>query len=227
MKRIGLIGGMSYESTQIYYRIINEEINRALKKSHSADLVMSSFDYQELKEYMEGHRWDLVEERLYEEGNHLKMIGAKGLVLCANTVHIVALQLEKRWDIPLIHIAKCVRDEVEQSDLKKVLLLGTQYTMQSDIYQTLFKEKGIEVITPSLKDQLYIHQCIYNELIVGDFRLESRHKIVEIIHKMSVQGVILGCTELPLLIKDEHLSIKRLDTLFIHAKAIAKWMLKE
>lgn len=226
MNKLGLLGGMSYESTQIYYRIINQEINKKLKKSHSAELVMYSFDYRELEVLLEQNRWDLIEKRLIEEGLKLKSIGAKGLILCANTVHQVQDQVESGVGLPLISIVKETYEAVRSKNIQKVGLIGTLYTMKSGMYQSYFKEHGLEVVLPSIEDQRFIHHVIYQELVVGIYHEESRKRIIHIIESMHVDGIILGCTELPLLILDKHLHIHRFDTMDIHAKAAAKWMLE-
>lgn len=227
MKRLGMLGGMSYESTQTYYQIINQEINRRLKKSHSAELVIYSFDYAELERLLEKNDWNNITNRLVEEALKLKMIGAKAFMMCANTMHHVAFEVEKQVGLPLIHIVKETYHAVQKAHITKVGLIGTMYTMQSEMYPHYFLERGIEVITPQLKDQQIIHDIIYKELIVGIFKKESREKILEIIASLGVEGIILGCTELPLLILDEHLDIYRFDTLAIHAKAAANFMLED
>lgn len=226
MYKLGILGGMSYESTQVYYQIINQEINKKLKKSHSAELVMYSFDYDEIEELLIKDRWDLIKNRLVEEGLKLKLIGAKGLILCANTVHIVADFVEKEVGLPLIHIVKETYQAVQNQSLKKVGLIGTSYTMKSGIYHNYFKDRGIEVVVPKEEDQNLIHDVIYQELIVGKYSDLSRNKILDIIKRMDVEGIILGCTELPLLILDKDLAISRFDTMEIHAKAAANWMIK-
>lgn len=226
MYKLGILGGMSYELTQVYYQIINQEINKKLKKSHSAELVMYSFDYDEIEELLIKDRWDLIKNRLVEEGLKLKLIGAKGLILCANTVHIVADFVEKEVGLPLIHIVKETYQAVQNQSLKKVGLIGTSYTMKSGIYHNYFKDRGIEVVVPKEEDQNLIHDVIYQELIVGKYSDLSRNKILDIIKRMDVEGIILGCTELPLLILDKDLAISRFDTMEIHAKAAANWMIK-
>lgn len=226
MYKLGILGGMSYESTQVYYRIINQEINKKLKKSHSAELVMYSFDYDEIEEFLKNNRWDLIKNRLVEEGLKLKLIGAKGLILCANTVHLVAEHIEKEIGLPLIHIVKETYKAVKEKNVTKVGLIGTSYTMKSGMYQKYFKDRDIEVVIPEENDQDYIHQVIYQELIIGKYNTESRNKIIEIINHLNVEGIILGCTELPLLISEKDLSIARFDTMDIHAKAAAHWMLE-
>ena len=225
MKTLAMLGGMSYESTTHYYQIINEEINRHLKGSHSAKLLMYSFDYNELEKKLEKGLWNDIKERLIDEAKKLKSIGAEGLILCANTMHIVARDVEKEVGMPLIHIAEETMKIIKEKNLKKVGLIGTSYTMKSRLYDDYANQFKIELVKPNPLDQDVIHQVIYTELIVGMMRDESREKIIKIIDEMQVEGIILGCTELPLLIRKEDLNIERFDTLEIHAKQAALWML--
>ncbi|HCZ23997.1 MAG TPA: aspartate racemase [Acholeplasmataceae bacterium] len=227
MKTLAMLGGMSYESTTHYYQIINEEINKHLKGSHSAKILMYSFDYSELEKRLEKGQWDQIKERLIDEAKKLKSIGAEGFILCANTMHIVAHDVEKEVGIPLIHIAEETMKIIKEKNLKKVGLIGTSYTMKSHLYDDYANQFNIELVKPNDHDQDVIHRVIYNELIVGVMRDESRRKIVQIIDEMHVEGIILGCTELPFLIKKEDLKIERLDTLEIHAKQAALWMIGE
>jgi aspartate racemase len=227
MKKLGMLGGMSYESTAVYYQLINHEINKQLKSSHSAEIIMYSFDYDELEKRLEKHLWQEIEDRMVEEAYKLISVGAECIMLCANTIHQIAPGLEKKISVPLIHIVKETYKEVKKMNLKKVGLIGTKYTMESTMYPSYFNEHGIEVIVPDQHDQQVIHDIIYKELIIGNFNDESRQKILHIIDHMHVDGIILGCTELPMLIKKEHLPIHRFDTMEIHAKAAAKWMLSD
>lgn len=227
MKKLGMLGGMSYESTAVYYQLINQEVNRRLKASHSAEIIMYSFDYDELEKRLEKHLWQEIEDRMVEEANKLILAGAEGMMLCANTIHQIAPGLEKRMSVPLIHIVKETYKEVKKINLQKVGLIGTKYTMESTMYPSYFNEHGIAVTVPNECDQQMIHDIIYKELIIGKFDEFSRQKILQIIDNMHVDGIILGCTELPILIKKEHLQIHRFDTMEIHAKAAAKWMLSD
>jgi len=230
MKTIGLLGGMSYESTLEYYRLINQGIQRAMGGSHSAQILLYSFDYRELEVLLEKDHWQQIEDRLTEEGHKLKEAGADMIALCANTVHIVAKNVEKRVGLPLIHIAEATADKAIDKGLKKVLLLGTIYTMGSTMYKDIFKQKNIELITPSLRDQAFIHRVIYHELIRGIFNEGSRIKFLEIIHKIeeesTIDGVILGCTEIPLLIEQKHIELPLLNTLEIHVEKMIEALLK-
>jgi aspartate racemase len=226
MKTLGILGGMSYESTLTYYQLINRGINKRLKGSHSASIYMYSFDYQELDSALQNKDWAYISNRLIEEGLKLKQVGAEGLMLCANTTHLVADQVKEKVQLPLIHIADETAKFIQTKGLKCVGLIGTRYTMESDMYPSRLSHYGIEVVLPHAKDQEIIHHIIYHELIVGQFKDNSRQQILDIIHKMNVKGIILGCTELPLLIREEDLMIHRFDTLHIHAEAAIEFMLK-
>ena len=227
MKTLGLLGGMSYESTAVYYHIINQEVQKKLGGSHSAKLVLYSFDYHELETYLKKNDMTAIENRCVEEGRKLLNHGAERIMLLANTIHLVSEGIEKRCHTKLIHIVEETYREVNKSSLKHVGLIGTAYTMQSGMYEAYFKPRGINVSVPKKEDQDIIHNIIYQELIKGVFLETSRQAILKIIDNMNVEGIILGCTELPMLIKEEDLQIKRYDTMMIHAKAAAEWMLQD
>lgn len=219
MKTIGILGGMSWESTVVYYTKINQYIKETVGPEHSAKILLYSFDYHELEVLLEKNDWTNIEARLIKEAKALETMGADCLMLGANTMHIAAYKVEQALNIPLIHIVKATREAVKNKGMKKVLLLGTMYTMQSDLYPNLFKEEGIEVITPSKRDQASLHRIIYQELIKGDFLDSSKQKVLEMIDQERVDGVILGCTEIPLLIKQSDCQMPLLDTLELHVKA--------
>lgn len=230
MKTIGFLGGMSYESTVEYYKKINQLVQNELGGSHSARLVMYSFDYDELEKLLEKSDWNKITERLVEEGLKLKQAGASYLVLCANTMHIVADQVEKQVGLPLIHIAKVTMKYAFDHGYKKVLLLGTKYTMDHLMYPNIFKEKNIDIITPHHDEKALIHQTIYQELIRGQFLDKSRQKFIQIIKKYELKGieaVILGCTEIPLLIHQDDIELPILNTMDLHIKEIVYHMLED
>ncbi|MBU1143424.1 MAG: amino acid racemase [Firmicutes bacterium] len=229
MKTIGMLGGMSFESTVDYYKEINEGVRNHLKGSHSARIIMYSFDYAELEVLLEKNMWDEVTNRLTEEAIKLKNQGADFLVLCANTMHIVADEVERRSGLKLIHIVQSTLAYTKEKKIKKVLLLGTLYTMQSDMYPNIFKEDQITVVTPNKVDQAFIHRTIYLELIRGIISENSKNRLLSIIkehQKDGVEGVILGCTELPLLIKQSDLEIEVMNTLKLHAQAVVKYAIE-
>ena len=219
MKTIGILGGMSWESTVVYYTKINQYVKETIGPEHSAKILLYSFDYHELEVLLEENDWTNIESRLINEAKALETMGADCLMLGANTMHIAAHKVEQALKIPLIHIVKATRDAIKNKGMKKVLLLGTMYTMRSDLYPNLFKEEGIEVITPSKRDQASLHRIIYQELIKGDFLDSSKQKVLGMIDQERVDGVILGCTEIPLLIKQSDCQVPLFDTLELHVKA--------
>ncbi|MDO9628444.1 MAG: amino acid racemase [Acholeplasmataceae bacterium] len=228
MKTIGMLGGMSFESTLDYYKLINEGIRDHLNGSHSAKIFMYSYDYAELEILLEKNEWADVTNRLVEEAINLRNAGADFLVLCANTMHIVSDLVEEKSGLKIVHIVKSTLEYAKEKNLKKVLLLGTIYTMKSEMYPTIFKEAGITVITPNKVDQAFIHRTIYLELIRGILSPQSKERLINIIkehQENGVDGVILGCTELPLLIKPEDIDIDLMNTLKIHAKAVVEYVL--
>ena len=219
MKTIGILGGMSWESTVIYYTKLNQYVKETMGSEHSAKMLLYSFDYHELEVLLEKNDWTSIEMRLIKEAKALETMGADCLLLGANTMHIAAHKVEQALKIPLIHIVKATREAVKNKGMKKVLLLGTMYTMQSDLYPNLFKEEEIEVVTPSKRNQASLHRIIYQELIKGNFLDASKQKVLEMIDQEDVDGVILGCTEIPLLIKQNDCQVPLLDTLELHVKA--------
>jgi aspartate racemase len=230
MKTIGLLGGMSWESTLEYYRLINLEVKRQLGGSHSAKILMYSFDYHELELLLEQDRWDEITKLLVYHGKKLKESGAEILLICANTMHIVADEVEKQVGIPLVHIAKATLNQVKYLDLTNVLLVGTIYTMKSTLYPNIFSHQDVSVIVPDIRDQAMIHRTIYHELILGIFSNESKVKFIEVINKAKlkgIQGVILGCTEIPMLIQQQDLDIPLFNTMEIQVKAAVDFSLND
>ncbi len=226
MKTLGMLGGMSYESTTVYYDLINKYVNQAQGSSHSAKIAMISFDYQELEILLEKSNWDELAKRMIEEGLKLKSIGAQGLMLCANTMHIIADQVEKSVGLPLIHIAKETLNEAKKQGYETLGLLGTRYTMTSSIYD----QTKMNVIRPSDEEMNTIHDIIYKELIVGKYlpsSLEKAKLVIKHLKERGADAIILGCTELPLLIKPDQVDLPILNTLHIHAKAAAAFIMSE
>src|SRR5690554_3331172 len=222
MKKMGLLGGMSWESSLEYYRIMNETVKEKLGGSHSANCLMYSFDFQEIEDLQHRGEWEKLKRLMIDEAKNLKKAGAESIVICTNTMHLMAPDIESGTGLKVIHIAEATGDEILKRGVKKVLLLGTKFTMEGTFYREKLEEKGIEVIIPTESDRQVVHDIIYNELILGDFNSESRRKYVEIINKaaaIGVTGVVLGCTEIPLLIKDKDVDIEVFDTTEIHAKA--------
>lgn len=229
MKTVGLLGGMSFESSLVYYQKINQSIQNIYGGSHSAKILMYSFDYAVLEKLLENHQWNQIIDELVDKGLKLKQAGADCIVLCANTMHLVADQVEEKIGLPLIHIAKATINYALKHQMKKVLLLGTSYTMDSSLYPHFFKQKEMEVITPSPEEKMFIHHTIYHELIKGIYQSSSKAKFLDIInhYHRQIDGVILGCTEIPLLIKQEDHKLPLLNTLDLHVDAIVKFMIEE
>jgi len=227
MKTIGLIGGISWESTIEYYRIINLEINKRLGGKHSAEILMYSFDFDEIDKFNQNDEFDKVGDRIVEESNNLIKAGADFIVLCANTAHKWAEKVKQNTGVHLVHIADAAGPTIIDARIKNVLLLGTKFTMEEEFIKSKFlNEYNLNVRIPDQKDRQIIHDIIYNELIVGDFNKGSQELILEIIHKSKeVEGVILGCTELPLIIKQNDCRFELFDTTELHAKAAVDYAL--
>lgn len=227
MKTIGLLGGMSWESSLEYYRIINEEVKNILGGSHSAKCLMFSFDFHEIEELQHKGEWNKLTEEIILQANNLKKGGADFIVICTNTMHLMASDIEKKTGLKVFHIADVTGEEIRNSGLKKVALLGTNFTMEGSFYKDVLKVRhDVDIIIPEGEDRQVIHDIIYKELVLGIINDESKKKYVEIINKLSekgAEGVVLGCTEIPLLIKQEDVSIKVFDTTEIHSKAAARY----
>lgn len=222
MKKMGLLGGMSWESSLEYYRIMNETVKEKLGGSHSANCLMYSFDFQEIEDLQHRGEWEKLKRLMIDEAKNLKKAGAESIVICTNTMHLMAPDIEVGTGLKVIHIAEATGDEILKRSIKKVLLLGTKFTMEGTFYREKLEERGIEVIIPAESDRQVVHDIIYNELILGELNPQSRRKYVEIINRaadIGVTGVVLGCTEIPLLIKDKDVDIEVFDTTEIHARA--------
>jgi aspartate racemase len=230
MKTIGLIGGMSWESTLQYYRVLNETAKEKLGKAHSAKCIIYSVDFAEIEELQHSGKWDELTGLMIEAAQILERADADFLVICANTMHKLAEDIQKNIKIPILHIADAVAESILGKGLNKVGLLGTRFTMEEDFYKKRLREKfEIEVIIPTESERQIIHNVIYTELCQGIMNDTSKEKFSEIIknlHKNGVEGVILGCTEIPLLIKEEDAEIPIFDTTTIHAKAAMEYALK-
>lgn len=224
MKTIGLIGGMSWESTVTYYQIVNETIKHELGGLHSAKLVLYSVDFAEIEKCQAEGDWDKSADILSAPAQNLEKAGADFIVICTNTMHKVAPQIQSRIQIPIIHIAEATAEELKRHNIKKVALLGTKYTMTQDFYKAKLEGEGIEVLIPNEEDVETVNTVIYNELCLGIISEVSRKeycRIIESIAGQGAQGVILGCTEIGLLIKQEDISLPVFDTTKIHATKAA------
>jgi aspartate racemase len=230
MKTIGLIGGMSWESTVDYYKYLNEGVKGALGGLNSAKILLYSYNFSEVEIMQHLEDWDELTKDIIDKAVKLQEAGADMIAICTNTMHKMAPDIEKIINIPLIHIADATGRAIKQKGQKKVALLGTNFTMNGDFYKERIKEKfDIEVIVPNEKDKQIVHNIIYKELCHGIIKDESKYKYIEIIEKLAkegAEGVILGCTEIPLLIKEGDTSIPVYDTTKIHSDVLIKEAIK-
>lgn len=225
MKTIGLIGGMSWESTIPYYKIINEEISRSLGGLHSAKIVMYSVDFDELNECLNTENWDKIADILGEAAKKLQDFGAEFVLICTNTMHKVAPIVQERISVPIVHIADATGDEIIKRGFKRVALLGTKFTMTQEFYTKRLRERGLEVMIPEQDEITTVNDVIFKELCAGKFREESRQEYRNIIKRLQDKGaeaVIFGCTEIGLLLDQKDCEIPVLDTTVIHAKKAAE-----
>lgn len=230
MKTIGLLGGMSWESTATYYKIVNEVVRAELGGLHSAKVLLYSVDFQEIEECQANGEWDKSAEILSIAARNIEKAGADFLVICTNTMHKVASNIQKEISIPIIHIASATAQKLTEKSINKVALLGTKYTMKQDFYKNILIERGIEVIIPNDDDIEIINNIIYDELCLGIIKNRSKEKYMKIIGKLienGAQGVILGCTEIAMLIGQEDISIPVFDTTQIHATLAAMFAIEK
>lgn len=231
MRKIGLLGGMSWESSLEYYRIINELVKSKLGGSHSAKCILHSFDFHEIEELQHGGEWKTLTNMMIQESENLKRAGAECIVICTNTMHLMAPDIEKNTGLKVIHIAEATGDEIIKRDVNRVLLLGTKFTMEGSFYRERLEDKGIQVVIPDEQDRQIIHDIIYNELILGVFKPESKQSYISIINKMieeeGIKGVVLGCTEIPMLIKQGDVAAEIFDTTEIHSRAAVDYAINE
>lgn len=224
MKTIGLLGGMSWESTVSYYQIINEEIKKQLGGLHSAKIVMYSVDFSEIEECQMKGEWDKSANILSHACQSLEKAGADFILICTNTMHKVAPQIQSSISIPLIHIAEATAQSILDHKISKVVLLGTKYTMTEMFYKEKLIDAGIDVIVPNDVDIEIINDIIFKELCLGIISETSKQAYLKVIGKLieeGAQGVILGCTEIGLLIHESDLDLPVFDTTLIHAKKAA------
>ena len=230
MKTIGLIGGMSWESSLLYYQIINETVRQRLGGLHSAQCLLWSFDFAEIEQLQAAGDWAAATRCMIDAARALERGGAACLVICTNTMHRMAGDVQKAVDLPLIHIADATAQHIKAHGIETIGLLGTRYTMQQDFYKgRLIDNFGLKVLIPDLDDVQTVHDIIYDELVVGQVRDESRRQYQQVIKRLvaqGAQGVILGCTEITLLIKPEHVSLPVYDTTMLHAVAAVDWALE-
>ncbi|HZF13492.1 MAG TPA: aspartate/glutamate racemase family protein [Thermoanaerobaculia bacterium] len=229
MKTIGLLGGMSWESTVPYYRLINQRVGERLGGLHSAKIVLYSVDFHEIEVLQHADRWEEAGELLAAGARSLERAGADFLVLCTNTMHRVAGAIEAAVRLPLLHIADATAAEIARAGMRRVGLLGTRFTMEQEFYSGRLQEHGLEVLTPGAKDRALVHRVIYEELCRGEILPASRReyeRIVESLVEVGAEGVILGCTEISLLVPPGSSEIPLFDTTAIHARAAADFALE-
>lgn len=229
LKTIGLIGGMSWESTVTYYKIINETMKEKLGGLHSAKCILYSVDFQEIEECQANGNWEKSGEILGAAAYNLEKAGADFIVICTNTMHKVVNQIKEKISIPILHIAEMTAEKILEKGLKNIALLGTKYTMEQDFYKSKLIEKGINVIIPDKNDIEIINEVIYDELCLGTINSDSKKKFLEIVDKLrskGAEGIILGCTEIGLLIKNEDTDVPLFDTAIIHAEQAAIYSIK-
>lgn len=229
MKLIGLIGGTGWISSVEYYRTMNEEMNRRLGGLQSARCILYSFNYGVIDELNEKHNWESQFSLMLDAATKLISVGAEGIMLCANTLHQFADRLERQISVPLIHIATATAKQIKKQNLSTVGLLGTKFTMEMDFYKKRLNEEDIQVLTPDAKEREFIHNTITHELLKGVFKEESKVGFLQImnrLHAQGAEGIVLGCTEIPLLIKQQDTKLPLFNTLKIHALAAVDFALE-
>ncbi len=226
MKTIGLIGGTGWVSTLEYYRLINQEINNKLGGLNAAQCLLYSFNYSDIAELNQKNDHASILRLLINTAQKLEVAGVDCIALCANTLHYYADDLQKQVSKPIVHIATAIATEIDIKGLSKVGLLGTKMTMEEDFYKNRLRDSHIETIIPDDRERAFVHRSIFNELIKNTFLDKTREQFIGIIEKLQQQGaegIILGCTEIPLLINQSDVDIPLFNTLEIHAKAIAEF----
>jgi len=229
MKTIGMIGGMSWESSIEYYRIVNQAVREKLGGLHSAKSIMYSVEFAEIEELQHQNQWDKLAEIMVEAGRSLEKGGADFVIICTNTMHKLYDQIQSKIKIPMLHIADATAKEIMARDMHKIALLGTRFTMEEDFYKgRLINNYGLEVMVPIGAEMDIVHRVIYDELCAGKINLSSKQQYAEIIDRLVVagaEGIILGCTEIGLLVKPHDSPVPLFDTTEIHAKAAVYYAL--
>ena len=229
LKTIGLIGGMSWESSLEYYRIINETVRSKLGSFHSAKCLMYSVDFEKIEVLQHENKWDELTDIMVEIAKKLKNAGADFIIICTNTMHKMAEDIEEKAQIKVLHIAEATGKEIIKRRIKKIGLLGTNFTMEQDFYKKVLKDSfNIEVIIPNESERGIIHKVIYDELCKGIISEESKNEYIKIINNLvlsGAEGIVLGCTEIPLLIKQEDVNIPIFDTTMIHSISAVEFAL--
>lgn len=229
MKTIGLIGGMSWESSSEYYRIINEEVKERLGGLHSAKCILYSVDFEEIEVCQRNGEWEKTARLLSDAAQSLEAAGADFIVICTNTMHKVADSIKECIHIPLLHIADVTAQQVLANGIKTIGLLGTKYTMEQDFYKSRLENQGIRVLIPEEADRVIVNAVIYNELCLGKISEKSRamyKRIIEDLVGQGADGIILGCTEIGLLVKPEDSRVPIFDTTLLHAIGAVNYALE-
>ncbi len=229
MKTIGLVGGMSWESTVAYYRIINEAVRERLGGLHSAQCVLWSFDFHEIEALQHGGDWEAATRRMIGAGRAVERAGADFVVICTNTMHRMAEDVQAAVKIPLLHIGDATAEAIRGAGLSRVGLLATRFTMEEDFYRgRLIDKHGLDILIPDEAEREIVHEVIYNELCRGRINGESRQRFRAMVRRLAdagAEGVILGCTEIGLLVRPEDSPVPLFDTTRIHAQAAVDWAL--
>lgn len=231
MKTIGLIGGLSWESSIEYYRIINQESQKRLGGLHSAECLMFSFDFAEMETLQMAGDWQTAAQRMIQAARQLERGGAECIVICSNTMHKMAAAAQAAVNLPLIHIADATGEVIVAAGFQHIALLGTRFTMEQDFYKRRMTDRfGLHILTPNDDGRALVHRIIYDELVRGEIRESSRRQyqaVIEDLRMAGAQAVILGCTEISLLIEPRHSPIPSFDTTRLHACAAVEWALAE
>ncbi len=228
MKTLGLVGGTSWVSTAHYYALLNELAHERLGGDHGARLVLYSFDHAEMVAYNQRRDWPGVLELVAGVCRHLVASGAEGVMLCANTMHVIADDLRAQLDVPVIHIAEVTAAAIERQGLARVGLLGTRFTMEMDFFKAKLAARGIETLVPEPPEREFVHETIFGELARNDFRDATRRRylaIMEALAARGAQGVVLGCTEIPMLVRPADTALPLFDTVRLHAEAAVEFAL--
>jgi aspartate racemase len=229
MKTIGIIGGLTWYSTLDYYRLLNELVNKRLGGVHSGKIILNSVDFAEIKPLTEKEEWVTIAKIICKAARSLESAGADCIMIGANTMHKIADEIQAAVKIPIIHIGTVTAAAIKNTGLTKVALLGTKYTMQLDFYKARLTEFGIETIIPGEADIHYINRSIYDEFSTGKFLPETKKEYLRIINQLvkeGAEGIILGCTEIPILIRQEDCTVPIFDTALIHATAAVDFALQ-
>ena len=230
MKTLGLIGGLSWYATSIYYKTLNQLVNQQLGNSHSSELLLASADFEEFRLLQEVGDWESVEKLLSDMAIQLENAGVDCIVMCANTVHLVADAIRQKIKIPLLHVAEETAKEIVSQKIDKVALLGTKFTMDNPFFKNRLSQFGIDTVIPDETDKDYIHTSIFSELTKGIFKDDTKSKYIEIIDKLKscgAEGVVFGSAEFSIILEPKDCSIPIFDTIAIHSKAAIDFALSK